>query len=140
MGFGNLDNCPRCGKLYVATKEVCPACEKGIEEEYQRCIDYLRDNKLVNIYVLSEEVDVTVKQIKKFIQQGRISVAEFSNMKYPCESCGTEIYEGKLCASCRERLEKGIKKALVDKSNEDKSKEEKKKDSTGGYYHLKDRF
>ncbi|MFV9510513.1 TIGR03826 family flagellar region protein [Tepidibacillus sp. LV47] len=113
MGIGNLQNCPRCGKVFVkGTKDVCPACDREIEEEYQRCAEYIREHRLVNLYELSEATKVSVKQITKFIKEGRISIAELPNMTYPCESCGEPIREGKLCPSCRSRLEKGIKQAI----------------------------
>ncbi|WP_339060501.1 flagellar protein [Tepidibacillus marianensis] len=113
MGLGNIQNCPRCGKIFVkGIKEVCPTCNREIDEEYQRCVDYIRDNKLVNMYVLSDETKVSIKQITKFIKEGRISVADLPELTYPCESCGEPIREGKLCKSCRDRLEKGIKQAI----------------------------
>ncbi|GBF10533.1 TIGR03826 family flagellar region protein [Tepidibacillus infernus] len=126
---GKLSNCPRCGKLYVAgVKEVCPACEKEIDQEYQRCADYLREHKGANIYELSEATEVTIKQITKFIREGRISIADAPNMGYPCESCGTIIQEGRLCNQCRGRLEHGIKHVLEQEA------EEKNKDKGLGYY------
>jgi len=113
VSLGNIGNCPRCGKLYaVNPKGICPTCVAQVDEEYQRCADYLRENKQTNIYILSDETKVTVKQITQFIREGRISIADFPNIGYPCESCGTPISDGRLCKDCRDRLETGFKKAL----------------------------
>ena len=116
MGLGNIQNCPRCGKIFVkGIKEVCPACDREIEAEYHKCLEYIRENKLVNMYDLSDATGVSIKQITKFIKEGRISIADLPNVSYPCESCGEPIREAKLCPSCRARLEKGIKQAIEKK-------------------------
>jgi len=104
MAF-NLGNCPRCGKVFArGVHDVCPACVKEIEEEYERCHDYLKEHKGVTIYELSEATEVSVRQITKFIREGRISLEGAPNLAYPCESCGMLIREGTICDSCRKRL------------------------------------
>ena len=132
MSLGTIGNCPRCGKLYaVNPKGICPTCITQVDEEYQRCADYLRENKQSNIYDLSDATKVTVKQITQFIREGRISIADFPNIGYPCESCGTPISDGRLCKDCRERLDKGFKRAMEFKS--DGNNQEK---SGSGYYQV----
>lgn len=136
MGLGNLSNCHRCGKLFVKQNiDICPSCIREIEEEYDRCIKYLRENKLVSIHELSDATNVTVKQITKFIREGRISIADLPNIAYLCESCGTPIREGKLCKSCMERLNKDIRKAI--EHNDEKDEQHQR---TELYYQIKDRF
>lgn len=101
----NLDNCPRCGKLFSKNfRDVCPACIKEIDKEYELCSDYLRKNKGTNINDLSNETGVSVRQITKFVREGRISIVNAPNMAYPCEVCGTLIRENNMCDSCRARL------------------------------------
>lgn len=130
-----LDNCVRCGSLYVKNnKNICPNCYKEIEEEYLRCSEYLREHKQVNMYELSEETDVTVKQITKFIQEGRISIADNPNIGYKCETCDTNIREGRFCKECSERLNRSIKRVL-----EEEPKKEKE-ETANIYFQIKDRF
>lgn len=106
----NLGNCPRCGKVFAkGLHDVCPACVKEIEEQYERCFEYLKENKNVTIYELSEATDVPVRQITRFIREGRISLAHAPNMSYPCESCGSLIREGTICENCRKRLSRDRK-------------------------------
>lgn len=105
----NIDNCPRCGKLYaVNIRELCPNCMQDIEKAYEVCVQYLRDNKGANIQELSEATEVSIRQITKFIREGRISIANAPNMMYPCEVCGTLIREGHMCDYCRVRLRKEL--------------------------------
>ncbi len=104
MGM-NIDNCAKCGKIYVKNlKDMCPACLKEIELQYERCLQYLKENKACKIEELSDATEVSVKQIAKFIREGRISIKNSPNMDYPCDICGTAIRENKICEPCRLRL------------------------------------
>lgn len=111
----NVANCPRCGKIFVkGFAEVCPNCLKDLEQQYDKCLKYLRANKGTNINELSEATDVSVKQITKFIREGRISIVNAPNMAYPCEVCGTMIRENTICESCRSKLVKDVRNNAED--------------------------
>ena len=114
----NVGNCPRCGKLFAkGIRDVCPACLRDIDQEYQRCAEYLRENKGAIITELSDATGVSIRQITKFIREGRISIVNAPNLSYPCESCGTLIRDNHLCDECRIRLTKAARdiKAEVSK-------------------------
>lgn len=114
MGM-NVDNCPRCGKIYVKNfRDACPSCIKDLEQQYEKCVKYLRESRKATIIELSEATEVSVKQITKFIREGRISIASLPNMGYPCEVCGTMIRENAMCGSCRQRLAKDVSNARED--------------------------
>ncbi|MEK3789586.1 TIGR03826 family flagellar region protein [Paenibacillus sp. FSL K6-1230] len=116
----NLANCPRCGRLYsINIRELCPNCIKDIEREYEVCVAYLRENKGANIQELSDATEVPIKQITRFIREGRISIANAPNMMYPCEVCGTLIRENNMCDSCRSRLTKELTRASVEKKQDE---------------------
>lgn len=101
----NIANCPRCGKVYAkGFNEVCPACTKEIDKEYELCSNYLRENRGAAITELSDATGVSIRQITKFIREGRISMMDAPNMSYPCESCGILIQANNLCDNCRKRL------------------------------------
>ncbi|OAB42930.1 flagellar protein [Paenibacillus glacialis] len=112
----NLGNCPRCGKLFAMNfRDICPDCTKGIELEYQKCAEYLRENRGSTMEDLSEATEVTTRQIIKFIREGRISVIDAPNLNYPCEVCGTTfISESNMCISCRTRLTKEFSQSIKD--------------------------
>jgi len=138
MAFGQLTNCPRCGKLFVkGTHDLCPNCLKDIEAEYQLCADYLRENRGATIYELSEATGVSIRQIKRFIQEGRISIKDNPNMGYPCESCGTIIQEGNLCPSCMAKLNRDIKRTVQEMEKENKKETEADKNRS---YNMQDRI
>ena len=116
----NLDNCPRCGKLFIKNvRGICQNCIKEIEIEYERCVKHIRENKGIHMHELSEATEVSVKQITTFIREGRISIANAPNMTYPCEVCGIPIREGHMCDSCRTRLTKDLHQAVRESSNQD---------------------
>ncbi|CAM4390401.1 flagellar protein [Paenibacillus alkaliterrae] len=116
----NLDNCPRCGKLFAKNfRDVCPSCMRDIDKEYELCANYLREFKGSIITELSDATGVSIKQITKFIREGRISMVNAPNLSYPCESCGTLIRENHICDTCRIRLEKDKKKMLQDLAQKD---------------------
>lgn len=117
-----MDNCPRCGKLFIKNvRGICQNCIKEIEIEYERCVKHIRENKGIHMHELSEATEVSVKQITTFIREGRISIANAPNMTYPCEVCGIPIREGHMCDSCRTRLTKDLHQAVRESNNQDQS-------------------
>jgi flagellar operon protein (TIGR03826 family) len=115
MGVGNLDNCPRCGKLYVKNPMMlCAACIKDLNEEYEKCADYMRKQRTCTVQELSDVTGVAIKQITRFIREGRLSIANAPNMGYPCDSCHTLLRQGTLCDDCRNRLTKGFASVHAD--------------------------
>lgn len=107
-----VQNCPRCGRVFVpAMHDVCQNCVKEIEEEYEKCYKYLRENRECTIYELSDATGVSIRQISRFIREGRLSLKDAPNMAYPCESCGTLIQEHTLCPACRNKLAKELARA-----------------------------
>ncbi|MDQ0192190.1 TIGR03826 family flagellar region protein [Paenibacillus wynnii] len=126
----NLDNCPRCGRLYLKNvMEMCQVCVKELEYQYEICVKYLRENKGTNIQELSDATEISIKEITRFIREGRISIANAPNMMYPCEVCGTLIREGHMCDNCRTRL----RKDLTNAAQESAAAKAAKKDQTGAY-------
>ncbi|MGG1634786.1 TIGR03826 family flagellar region protein [Paenibacillus sp. FSL K6-3182] len=116
----NLDNCPRCGKLFAKNfRDVCPACMREIDKEYELCANYLREFRGSIITEVSDATGVSIKQITKFIREGRISIMNAPNMSYPCESCGTLIRDNQLCDNCRNRIEKDKKQMFQDISRKE---------------------
>ncbi len=126
----NLDNCPRCGRLYVKNiMDLCQPCIKELEHEYETCVNYLREFRGTTIQELSDATEISIKEITRFIREGRISIANAPNMMYPCEVCGTLIRDGHMCDNCRNRL----RKDLTSLTREINEKEPPKKTSEGAY-------
>lgn len=132
----NLDNCPRCGRLFVKNlMGLCQPCIKELEHDYEICVDYLRENKGTNIQELSDATGISIKEITRFIREGRISIANAPNMMYPCEVCGTLIRDGHMCDSCRTRLRKDLTNAAKESAAEDTTKK-----TTDGAYRAIDKL
>lgn len=131
----NLDNCPRCGKLFAKNfRDVCPVCIREIDKEYELCANYLREHKGAIISELSDQTGVSIKQITKFIREGRISMMNAPNLSYPCESCGVLIRENHLCDACRARLTKDTRRALQsDQPGKQSPSSEQQKNHDGAY-------
>lgn len=111
----NLSYCPRCGKLFArGIREVCIACTENIEKEYEKVVEYLRKYKSATIYEVSEATGVSMKQVTKFIREGRISTDGMPNLSIACEVCGQSIREGNMCASCRSKLQRDIRNVRSD--------------------------
>lgn len=132
----NLANCPQCGKLYVKNSfNLCPNCLREIEDQYRKCVDYLRKNRGCNLHELSEGTGVSIRLITRFIREGRIAAKDAPNVLTPCESCGEPIKEGTLCANCRSKLAKEFGHA----QEEAKRREELKQAHEFGNTYIKDR-
>lgn len=108
----DLVYCPRCNKLFAKHfREVCNNCHAELEKDYERCVEHLRKNRGLNIQQLSEETEISIKQITRWVREGRISLMDAPNLTYPCEICGSLIREGNMCDSCRTRLQKDVRNA-----------------------------
>lgn len=108
----DLANCPRCGRLFSKNfRDVCQNCHQELEHDYERCVNYLRENKGLTIQQLSDDTELSIRQITRWIREGRISLFNAPNMSYPCESCGILIRDGHMCDSCRNRLQRDVKNA-----------------------------
>ncbi|MFC4599671.1 TIGR03826 family flagellar region protein [Cohnella hongkongensis] len=110
----NLTYCPKCGRLFSKSfRDVCNSCYQQLEKDYERCAEHLRKNRGMDIQQLSEETEISIKQITKWVREGRISLMDAPNLSYPCESCGTLIREDHLCDSCKKRLTRDVKNAVA---------------------------
>lgn len=137
MSLNQLSNCPKCGKLFVkGVRDVCLECFKVEEKEYLKVIEFLRqvENRNATLYETSEATEVSIKQITKFIRQGRVSLKGLPNMGYPCESCGSITKEGNLCSECRQKFASSVKKMQKEVV---RNKTEKQSDNEHGYQHIK---
>lgn len=135
MGM-NVENCPRCGKLYVKNyRGLCPACIKEVDQQCEKCVKYLKENRKCTIQELSEATGVSVKQITRFIREGRISIVDNPDMFYACDICGAPIRDHTMCESCRQRLSKN----MADVQEEEKRKQELQQQEHASY-NIKDRL
>ncbi|OLN24048.1 hypothetical protein BTO30_01115 [Domibacillus antri] len=106
-------DCPRCGELYMsnAFREVCPKCSRSEEEMYQKAYTFLRkrENRAATLERIVEISGATEEMIHRWVKKGRLQAAQFPNLGYPCDRCGTIIQKGKMCNSCVDEFENDLK-------------------------------
>jgi flagellar operon protein (TIGR03826 family) len=135
--MGNLANCSRCKRLFLkGTSTVCPECKKAEEKDFQTVYAFLRKkvNRTATVTQIEESTGVPERQIRQFVKQKRLHPAQFPNLDYGCEKCGSPIREDRLCAKCKESLYKGL---LAKERNEalEARKEEHEKNNRTYYSH-----
>jgi hypothetical protein len=97
-----VENCPQCGSVFQKNlRNLCSACSTKLDTDLNDCVNYLWKFPKTTTEELSKAVDVEVSRISAFIKEGRIS-KNFHNLTYPCECCGTQIREYRLCSGFRQ--------------------------------------
>ena len=102
----NLRNCSRCGKMfnYVAGPPICDLCKKAIEEDFQKVKQYIQDNPRASLKEISEDNQVSAKQIQQWIREERLMFSKDSPLQLLCENCGEPIQTGRFCAKCKTKM------------------------------------
>ena len=127
-----VKTCKSCGKLYNylgRSTPLCPACMKLLEEKFQIVKEYIRDNPGANIQQVSDATEVSVKMIKQWVREERLTFAEGSMVGLECESCGANILTGRFCANCKGKVQQGLNEVLQ-QNRAKQQPEEKKKDAS----------
>jgi flagellar operon protein (TIGR03826 family) len=111
--MNQLESCPRCDKIFVKTqfRDVCDVCFKKESAYLQTVLDFLRkkSNRTASLKEICEKTGVDIEYIEKFIQTGKIKLADFPNLGYPCKKCGDLIKEGSICLKCRSEMTDELK-------------------------------
>ena len=83
-------NCRSCGRLfnYMGGAPLCPACQKKLEEKFQEVKAFLEENPNSSVETVAEELDVSVKQIRQWIREERLSLSVAGADGIVCETCG----------------------------------------------------
>jgi flagellar operon protein (TIGR03826 family) len=106
----DVRNCKGCGKLfnYLSGPPLCPSCIKALDLKFEEVKEYVYDHPRVGIQEVSEEMDVSVNQIKQWIREERLAFAEDSMIGLECEGCGVTIKTGRFCKACKDKLARGF--------------------------------
>ena len=121
-------NCKNCGRLYnaVIKRRLCPECSKALEEKFMEVKRYIDDYPGATMDEVSKECDVTVKQIKDWVKEERLTLSEASMDGITCEQCGKMIRSGKFCPSCRTKIANELQRALDGKPVVERKRERDK--------------
>lgn len=118
--------CNGCKRMfqYIAGPNLCPKCRQREEEMFQTVKDYLRENPGANMHHVSEETNVSVSLIEKFLREGRLQVSPDSPITLACEKCGRRITTGRLCSECKKEINNTLsdmKRGLIKHKEDDAS-------------------
>lgn len=110
-----LMNCRNCKRLfnYLTGEPICPRCKEALEDKFQEVKKYIRDNPGSNVDEVAEACDVSVKQIRRWVREERLSFTKDSLVGLECERCGKMIHSGRFCKECAGGLADAMNAAYI---------------------------
>lgn len=125
----DVKSCRSCGKLfnYLAGPPICQSCKKKLEDKFIEVRDYIREHESATIQQISDDNDVSVKQIKQWVREERLVFTDKSPVGLSCETCGAMIRTGRYCNKCKNSMASDLKKmyAMPTAVQEDKRSRDK---------------
>lgn len=111
-----LKNCKICGDLFLYNNgdRICPRCHQKEEEDFEAVKSFLWDNPKATLSQVVENTGVPEKKIIRYVREGRIELADMSEVPNHCEICGKLISQGRICADCAGELKIPIKSSSSD--------------------------
>ena len=125
----DVRNCKNCKRLfnYLGGEQICPACKEELENKFTKVRDYVWDNKNASMEQISEECEVSVKQIKQWVREERLVFTDDSNMGIECENCGAIIKSGRFCDKCKADMANNLN-SVIKKPEKPEPPQKKSKD------------
>lgn len=106
-----MKNCESCGAVFVdPVRTICRDCYYKEEEAFQTVYRFItkKKNREATITEIVKATGVEEELIIKFLKQNRLRASEFPKLSYPCESCGVDIVEGRLCDDCKQEIKRNL--------------------------------
>lgn len=121
----DVKTCKCCKRLfnYIAGPQMCPACADEMEKKFQQVKGYVYDHKTATLQEISDDNDVSVKQLKQWVREERLSFTDDSPVGLECENCGTMIKTGRFCSNCKGKLNSTLQSALKPRVEQKVSKD-----------------
>lgn len=85
-------------------RNLCPNCVERMEDKFQDVKEYIDEHPAATINEVSEECDVSARQIEQWIRQERLMITEGSSIGITCERCGVSIKSGRFCERCKNKM------------------------------------
>lgn len=107
----DVKNCRGCGRLfnYIGGGYLlCPACMEELDKKFQVVKKYIQDNPKATMTEISQDNDVSINQIERWVREERLTFADDSPIGIECENCGTMIKSGRFCQACKDKLQKSL--------------------------------
>jgi ribosomal protein L32 len=96
----------------MSNEVLCPECVKKIEDKFQEVKAYLDENPKSSMNEISENCEVTVKQIKQWVREERLTFSADSAEGIECEQCGKMIRTGRFCENCKSKISNNLMTAI----------------------------
>lgn len=108
----DVRSCKNCGRLfnYLAGPPICQACKKKMEDKFIEVRDYIREHDSATMQQISDDNDVSIKQIKQWVREERLVFTDKSPVGISCENCGAMIRTGRYCNKCKNNMADNLKK------------------------------
>lgn len=108
----DIRNCRNCGNMfqYVGDK-ICPKCKAELETKLQEVKKFIDEHDRATVQLVADECDVTVKQIRRWIQEDRLMFAPGVDTGLVCSKCGMPVESGTMCKKCKDSLKNALKAA-----------------------------
>ena len=94
--------CARCHRIFERKQfeDVCPACFVLEEEEFEQIKEYLTLHPGATSSDLVNQLDVSLKSIKRYLRQERLEIIGDNKGFIKCELCGAPVNSGYFCGNC----------------------------------------
>lgn len=79
-------SCRGCGKLfnYIWGTYLCHGCKKKLEDKFIQVRDYIREHDTATMKDISEDNDISVKQLKQWVREERLTFTDKSPVGIEC--------------------------------------------------------
>lgn len=110
----NISNCRSCKKIFnpMFGEKICPACKEKLEEKFQEVKKFIQNNPKAPIELIAQENEVSIKQIKQWVREERLTFDPESMVGIECELCGRMIRTGKYCDECKVSMTNTLRSAM----------------------------
>ena len=101
----NVKTCKRCRRMfnYVVGPQICPDCQKKMEEEFQTVKKYIQEHPNCDIRTVAKECEVDPNQIRQWVKEERLEFTAAA-IDLVCEKCGKPIVTGRFCVECKNSM------------------------------------
>lgn len=127
----DVRSCRNCGKLfnYLHGQPICQACRKKLEDKFVEVKEYIRQHEAASMQQISDDTEVSVKQLKQWVREERLTFSDKSPVGIECENCGAMIRTGRYCDKCKNHMSNDLSKMYaVEPRAEKQSAKNKGKD------------
>lgn len=126
----DVRSCRNCGRLfnYLQGNPICPACKNKLEDKFEQVKAYIRENGTMPMQKISEDNDVSVKQLKQWVREERLAFPDDSPVGIECENCGAMIRTGRYCNKCKNEMASSLQKMYAMPPAEVTERKKKDKD------------